>query len=71
MVMLDKDEIAEIRRTLRLTAHEFGLEVGVTGNTVARWELGIRFPSRRHMLRLNEMRGKAERMKAFMASESA
>lgn len=55
MLMLDKDQIYELRMALGMTAQAFGQAIGVTGNTVFRWEAGSKFPSRRHQVKLNEM----------------
>lgn len=60
MVMLDKDQIYELRIALGLTAAAFGLKVGVTANTVFRWESdpessGTKYPSRRHQAILIKM----------------
>lgn len=55
MVMFDKDDIIDLRAALRMTAAEFGARLGVTGNTVFRWESGERFPSRRHTAILNQL----------------
>lgn len=57
MVMLDKTEIRALRLRLGLSADKFGalFEPRVTGNTVFRWEQGVRFPSRRHQIRLNQI----------------
>ena len=59
MVMLDKDDIYELRMALGLSARALGELVGVTGNTVFRWEAGSKFPSRRHTIELNKLVEKA------------
>lgn len=40
-----KDRIKEVRRALRLTQAEFGEKVGVKGNTIGNYEIGLRSPS--------------------------
>ena len=55
MVMFDKDNIYELRMALGLSARALGELVGVTGNTVFRWEAGSKFPSRRHTIELNKL----------------
>ena len=35
------DEVRAIRSRLKLTQHELAQRVGVTRNTVTRWELGL------------------------------
>ena len=61
MVMLDKDQIYELRMALGLSARAFGDLIGVTGNTVFRWESGTKFPSRRHQMELNKLLSKLEK----------
>ncbi len=60
MVMLDKDQIYELRMALGLTAKALGEIIGVTANTVFRWEAGSKFPSRRHQIALNKLADKAK-----------
>jgi len=55
MVMFDKDSIYALRIAIGMTASQFGARLGVTGNTVFRWESGERFPSRRHTAILNQL----------------
>lgn len=63
MLMLDKDEIYELRLSLGLTAAALGKKIGVTANTIFRWEAGSKFPSRRHQIALNELRGDVKERK--------
>jgi transcriptional regulator with XRE-family HTH domain len=60
MVMFDAKMIRELKKALGLSAREFGERVGVTGNTVFRWQAGSKFPSRRHQEALNKLRKEAE-----------
>ena len=61
MVMLDNIEIYELRKALGMTAAQFGAKIGVTGNTVFRWEAErpTKFPNRRHLTELNKLRDEA------------
>lgn len=56
MVMLTPKDIRGIRMALGLTGGEFALKVGVTEDTVWRWERGDRHPTYKRMERLNELR---------------
>ncbi len=75
MDMLTNEDIRAIRKTLRMTAAEFAVAVTalsskrVSGNTVARWEIGERHPNYANMLALNVLRDKAEKLKEFLKSE--
>lgn len=40
-----KERIKKIRKTLKLTQSEFGASVGVKGNTIGNYEMGLRVPS--------------------------
>lgn len=40
-----KDRIKEVRKALGLSQAEFGSRVGVKGNTVGNYEIGLRTPS--------------------------
>ena len=40
-----KDRIKQVRKALHLNQTEFGLLVGVKGNTIANYEIGLRTPS--------------------------
>jgi DNA-binding transcriptional regulator YiaG len=40
--MIKADEIKAVRKAMRLTAKEFAELLGVTENTVNRWETGVR-----------------------------
>ncbi len=61
MVMFDAKLIRELRKSLGMTAKQFGDRLGVTQNTVFRWEsetgeeASRRYPSRRHQKIMNEM----------------
>jgi DNA-binding transcriptional regulator YiaG len=61
MVMLDKQQIIDLRAAMGLTAREFGERLGVSWNTVFRWEQGTRYPSRRHQVALNKLKLDAEK----------
>ena len=39
------NRIKEIRKALNLTQSEFGAKVGVKGNTIGNYEIGLRTPS--------------------------
>jgi DNA-binding transcriptional regulator YiaG len=60
MLMLTPEQIREIRKALGLNTTEFGTKLGVTANTVARWELGDRHPRYDTMRRLNELAQEAK-----------
>lgn len=40
-----KDRIRKLRKELKLNQSEFGVKVGVKGNTIGNYELGLRSPS--------------------------
>ena len=40
-----KDRIRQLRKQLKLNQSEFGEKVGVKGNTIGNYELGLRSPS--------------------------
>lgn len=40
-----KDRIKKVRKTLKLSQADFGQKVGVKGNTIGNYELGLRAPS--------------------------
>ncbi|MBS7175124.1 MAG: helix-turn-helix transcriptional regulator [Clostridiales bacterium] len=40
-----KDRIRKIRKSLHLTQSDFGKKIGVKGNTITNYEVGIRNPS--------------------------
>jgi DNA-binding transcriptional regulator YiaG len=42
MARMDADEIRQLRKRLKLTGDKLGKLLGVTGNTVRRWECGAR-----------------------------
>ena len=54
-MILEAKHIRELRDGLGLTAKEFGEKLGVTQNTVFRWESGLRGASRRHQIEMNKM----------------
>lgn len=43
--VMTPEEIKAVRNSLGLTAKELADEIGLTENTVNRWEMGIRSPS--------------------------
>lgn len=55
MVMLTPQLIIDLRKALGLTAEAFGARLGVTGNTVFRWESGERHPKYEMQFKLNEL----------------
>jgi DNA-binding transcriptional regulator YiaG len=55
MYMLTAEQIRELREKLGLTPTGFGAMLGVSDNTVRRWELGDRNPKHDTMVRLNEL----------------
>ncbi len=69
--LLPPDEIRRIRKRLGATAAEFAEMVSrfsgkhVSGNTIARWELGLRHPSHHNMVTLNTLSKKADMFVAF------
>ena len=40
-----KDRIKEVRKSVKLNQSDFGAKIGVKGNTVGNYELGLRSPS--------------------------
>ncbi len=53
MVMITPEVIHETRIALGDSAERFGARLGVTGNTVFRWESGERHPKYEMQIRLN------------------
>ena len=64
MVMFTPQDIATIRKTLGLTATEFAYELGISENTVRRWEMGDRHPRYKMMEKLNKLNEKAQQSSA-------
>jgi len=56
MVMLNNVEIRGLRLSLGLTAPEMAVKVGVSEDTIWKWERGDRHPNYKRMVRLNELR---------------
>ena len=55
---MDKNEIRELRISLRLTQQEFGIKLGVALMTVSRWETGAKTPSLRNLRKIEELKAK-------------
>jgi len=55
MHMVTPEFIIELRKALGETADIFGERFGVTGNTVFRWEQGIRHPKYDVQIKLNNL----------------
>jgi len=51
--MLTAEEIRAIRKLLGMTPTQFAGRVGVSENTVRRWEIGDRHPKWEHVVILN------------------
>lgn len=49
-------QIRELRNGMGLSQAQFGARLGVSANTIARWERGERAPNQYHQLRLNQLR---------------
>ena len=56
MVMLSPKDIRELRLALDLTGGELAQKIGVTEDTVWRWERGDRHPTYKRMVQLNQLR---------------
>lgn len=56
MHMVTPEFIIDLRKDLGETADVFGARFGVTGNTVFRWEQGVRHPKYDMQIELNELR---------------
>ena len=50
------DELRELRQELRCTARELAATLGIDSNEVADWELGERFPTKKHLSDLAKLR---------------
>ena len=59
--MYTPQAIKKIRKSLGLTATEFAAKLGVTENTVRRWEGGQRHPRYAELLRIHKMQLRASR----------
>lgn len=55
MLMLTPQDIARLRKELGLSPTQFAAKLGVSENTVRRWEIGDRHPRYNMMVTLNEM----------------
>jgi len=55
MLMLTPDQIKRIRKALGMNSTEFASLLGVTQNTVARWEIGDRHPRWEMMEKINNL----------------
>ncbi len=55
MVMITPEVIHQTRLALGLSAKAFGARLGVTGNTVFRWESGERHPKYDMQIALNKL----------------
>jgi transcriptional regulator with XRE-family HTH domain len=56
MVMLTPQDIRGLRLAMGLTGAEFAQRVGVSEDTIWRWEKGNRHPNYKRMEKLNELR---------------
>jgi DNA-binding transcriptional regulator YiaG len=54
--MFTSKEIAAIRLSLGMTPAQFAFAMGVSENTVRRWEIGDRHPSYKRMESLDKLR---------------
>lgn len=54
-LMLNGEQIAELRKELGLTQKEFGERVGSSESCVCLWESGKRHPTYGKMLKLNKL----------------
>ena len=55
MVMMTPEKIRRLRAWLDMTTTEFGALVGVSANTISRWEAGDRHPNYERMKDLNDL----------------
>lgn len=55
MHMVESVHIKRLREILEISQTTLGNFVGVTQNTVARWEGGDRFPSRKHVQKMYDL----------------
>jgi DNA-binding transcriptional regulator YiaG len=67
MVMFTPEKIRELRKRLGMNSTQFATLLGVTTNTVARWEIGDRHPRYDTAVRMNEIE---DRENKKMASAS-
>lgn len=56
-VLFTPERIREFRQRAGISPTELGFRLGVTENTIHRWEMGDRHPSYTMMLKLNEFFG--------------
>ena len=57
---MTQDEIRQLRQKLGLTQEEFARRLGVSWNTIARWETGTRKPGKFAQIVLRQMMDAAE-----------
>lgn len=55
MTMLTPAQIRQLRKAMGLTTTQFATLLGISHNTVARWEFGDRHPRWAMMVRLNDL----------------
>lgn len=65
MLLIDAQIICDLRQALGLTADAFAKRLGVTQNTVFRWESGLRTPGREHQVAINHLLREAEKKGLF------
>ncbi len=52
------EEVQDLRKSLKCSAHELGRTLGVDANTVLAWESGELFPTKRHVDQMAALRTK-------------
>lgn len=55
---MSPEEIQQLRKNLKCSAHELGRALGVDANTVLAWEGGELFPTKRSVELMRELEGK-------------
>ena len=66
--MFTSEQIRELRMALGWGQTELAFRIGVSQNTVARWESGDRNPSRKHNEILNKLLREAEKKGFVLAT---
>lgn len=55
MNMFTSNEIRDLRKSLKMSAMQFAITLGVTENAVRRWEMGDRHPRYDTLVKMNEL----------------